>query len=341
MNWEEFIQKNRKIPKNMRFSKEELSSRFNLGELQKVYDTSILSCLFANNNQDLIFGGGGAFPGVSGDIKILNLNDKTTIKTFHGHDHGIYQIALCHQYNWIASASHDYSVFIWNLEKEDVVFLFGEDNIIKSYVCFARNIPVLGISESKSFAENPSVYVYNIDKCEEIFRYTLEKKSVATDICLNDNALLLAFIQYDADYAGNERLIIIDLAKKKILYKKKLPEYCKPRIYSIGDTFLIVYFDEENEKNVIASYSTSKNLSEKFYFSGDEFQCKNISQNGNLLFIITKENVLKKITLDNGNEQIIQKLPKRRYRSIGISSDNSMVVAGTTQGEVIVIQLSS
>ena len=88
------------------------------------HGTSVLSCRFLDDSTVAI-AGGGRIPGCDSTIRIWDLTKDSEITVCQGHVCGIYELAIHPRTGFMASASEDYSVFLWNLKKRDVIFLVG------------------------------------------------------------------------------------------------------------------------------------------------------------------------------------------------------------------------
>jgi WD40 repeat protein len=94
----------------------------------------------------------------------------------------------------LASASEDYSVFLWNLEKRDVVFLVGDNGpIVKQYVAFASGSAKIAIGEGETYDENSSVFVIDLDTGKEIFRQRLKENDCVCGLALSADGTSLVY----------------------------------------------------------------------------------------------------------------------------------------------------
>jgi len=112
-----------------------------------VHGTSILTLSFAPDDSLLAIAGGGCLPYADSTIRLIDPVTKKNVRTLAGHVCGIHDLSFDIETGVLASASFDYSVFLWNLNKEDVIYLIGDDYKTKGYSRFTRTRSLLTIGE--------------------------------------------------------------------------------------------------------------------------------------------------------------------------------------------------
>jgi len=125
--------------------------------------------------------GGGRIPGCDSSIRVFDRNSGKEILLCRGHVCGIYQISLHPGTGFLASASEDYSVVLWNFDQQDALFLVGGDPIVKGCVTFTREGNWLAVGETEAYEDfHNSAFVIDLDSGQEVFRQRLKKwKEVA------------------------------------------------------------------------------------------------------------------------------------------------------------------
>src|SRR5262249_24893251 len=124
------------------------------------------------------------------------------------------------------SASQDYSVVLWNLERRDAIFLVGGDPIVKGHVAFASEKSVLAIGEIEAYEDcHNSVFVIDLDSGKEVFRNGLRNSKEVAGLAISaDGTTLVVALAHQQHSPKNSELTCSDLLKGKMLWKKAIKE---------------------------------------------------------------------------------------------------------------------
>jgi WD40 repeat protein len=180
--WQKLCQNFPRVPANLAF---EIGSA--VGPNMK-HKTSVLCCLYSLDGASIYAAGGGRLPGCDTSIRVFDSKTRDETLTCKGHGFGIYELALDPRTGFLASASEDYSVVLWNLDQKDAIFLVGGDPIVKGNVAFAAHKSWLAIGESEAYEDcHNSVFVIDLDKGEEVFRHKLPKNKGVSALAITEN----------------------------------------------------------------------------------------------------------------------------------------------------------
>lgn len=84
----------------------------------------VIALAFSSDGTTLAASGGGLIPGAV-DIRVFDVPSRELRKICHYHSMGVFNLAFDPGTGLLASASHDYSVVLWELERSDAIFLVG------------------------------------------------------------------------------------------------------------------------------------------------------------------------------------------------------------------------
>jgi len=91
-----------------------------------VHSSPVLAMSFSPDDSVLAIAGGGFLPRSDPTIRLIDSTTLKNTRTLMGHVHGIHDISFDRETGILASASHDYSVCLWNLSADDVIFLYNQ-----------------------------------------------------------------------------------------------------------------------------------------------------------------------------------------------------------------------
>jgi uncharacterized protein (TIGR02996 family) len=186
-----------------------------------VHGTSILSCLFSLDGSNILVAGGGRIPGCDDAIRIWEAKTGRELMILNGHVCGIYQLALDPRTGFLASASEDFSVFLWNLELRDAIFLVGGDPIVKGHVAFTPKATFIAIGETEAFEDfSSSIFVIDLNTGNEVFRHQLKKDDSISSMAINSAGSLLFFAVQSFHYGGDSCLFCCDISQGKTKWTK-------------------------------------------------------------------------------------------------------------------------
>src|SRR5262249_36734517 len=115
--------------------------------------TSPLTFVYSLDSESIIAAGGGRLPGCDSSIRVFDSKSGNETLVCRGHVHGIYQLAIDPHSGFLASASEDFSVILWNLDRRDAVFLAGGHPIVKGEIAFATEKHWLAIGEKEAYED--------------------------------------------------------------------------------------------------------------------------------------------------------------------------------------------
>lgn len=181
------------------------------------HSTSVLGLAFSQDDSLLALAGGGALPGVDGSVRLIDVATMENVRTLRAHVCGVHDVAIDPASGILASASYDYAVHLWDLEKEDVIFLRGEDNKTKGFCKFTREGSLLAIGEYAYYDGPHSFYVYSLKAQKYVFEFALPDEMGATSLTLSPDSTFLAVTASDRNGLESARLYLVQLGTYEIV----------------------------------------------------------------------------------------------------------------------------
>ena len=181
------------------------------------HETSILGLSFSRDDTILALAGGGCIPGADGSIRLIDVSTRKNIRTLRAHVHGVHDVSFDPQTGMLASASFDYAVHLWDLAKEDVIFLLGEDEKIRGYSRFTRDGSLLAMGEIEYYDEPHSFYIYDLKTQKQVFKFELPERLGVTSMALSPDSTHLAVSACDQNQTKPSRLYIVQLGTYEIV----------------------------------------------------------------------------------------------------------------------------
>jgi WD40 repeat protein len=181
------------------------------------HGTSILGLSFSPDDQILALAGGGCIPGADGSIRLIDVATQKNVRTLHAHVCGVHDVSFDPQTGILASASFDYAVHLWDLEKEDVIFLRGQDDRTKGDSKFTRQGSLLAIGEYDYYSGPHSFYIYDLKRQKNVFEFVLPDGLGVTALALSPASTYLAVSAGDQNSTKPSRLYLVQLGSFEIV----------------------------------------------------------------------------------------------------------------------------
>lgn len=172
-----------------------------------MHGTSLLTCVCSADGHEILAAGGGRLPGVDSSIRVFDRASGAERLVCRGHVCGIYRLAVDPRTGIVASASEDYSVILWNLEKRDAIFLAGGPPVVKGHVAFASDRGRIAIGETEAYEGRAnSAFVIDLDAGKEIFRLKLRRSKEVAGLALSadGSTLIVALANHQQRPQGVE-----------------------------------------------------------------------------------------------------------------------------------------
>jgi WD40 repeat protein len=318
------------------------------------HGTSVLSCLYSLHGASIIAAGGGRIPGCDTAIRVFDSETGDETLVCRGHIFGIYELAIDPHTGFVASASEDYSVILWNLERRDAIFLVGEHPIVKGHVSFCKGRRWLAVGEIEAYEDfQNAAYIIDLDTGDEVFRHDLrEKKEIGGLAMPPGGAKLVATINNHQGSPQGTELVCWNVLDGKVEWSR-----------SMSDRNLRQLFFLPNEERIVASawvdgfaagYATGAYLLDAR--SGSTLaerilpgigSCFAVSPDGETIAVCYGEGGLE--LLRTSDLEVVKTLrpnmeePRTHFCSLAFSPDGTTLIAGTafhvpdvgTQGEVL------
>lgn len=173
------------------------------------HGTTILGLSFSPDDTILALAGGGCIPGVDSSVRLIDVATKKNVRTLHAHVCGVHDVSFDPGTGILASASFDYAVHLWDLDKEDVIFLRGEDFKTKGYCRFTREGSLLAVGEYDYYEAPHSFYVYDLKAQKNVFEFALPDELGVTSVALSPDSTFLAVTACDRNQCKASRLYLV------------------------------------------------------------------------------------------------------------------------------------
>ena len=182
--------------------------------------TSPLALQFSQDGEHIIAAGGGRLSGCDSTIRVFDADEGHEMLLCRGHIHGIYSLAVDPHSGFVASASEDFSVILWNLEERDAIFLTGGEPIVKGDVAFAAEKRRIAIGEKEAYEDHVnSAFVLDLDSGREVFRQKLTNRQEVASLAfsVSGDTLVVAVHNYQGSPSGTELFCwdLSDTARKR------------------------------------------------------------------------------------------------------------------------------
>jgi WD40 repeat protein len=112
----------------------------------QVTDRPVIALAFSADGRSLSAAGGGLIPGATA-IRVIDVETRMVRRVCHGHVMGVFDLAFDPRTGLLASASHDYSVLLWEVdERNDAIYLVGDPDagVSRNRVAFSGTEVVVG-----------------------------------------------------------------------------------------------------------------------------------------------------------------------------------------------------
>ena len=197
--------------------------------------TSILGLAFSPDDSILAIAGGGCIPGVDGSIRLIDVTTRKNVRTLHAHVCGVHDVSFDPQTGILASASFDYAVHLWDLDKEDVIFLRGEDGKTKGHCKFTRAGSLLAIGEYAYYEAPHSFYVYDLKAQRNVFEFALPDDLGVSSLALSPDSAYLAVTACDQNQSKPSRLYLVQLGTFEIVREHEFEDICFYDLEFVGN----------------------------------------------------------------------------------------------------------
>jgi WD40 repeat protein len=120
--WRRLCQRFPHVPRDFRI--EQVRERAEPGQPLAGGHRPVIALAFSPDATTVAASGGGLLPGAV-DIRIFDVASRELRKICRYHGMGVFNLAFDPSTGLLASASHDYSVVLWALERNEAIFLVG------------------------------------------------------------------------------------------------------------------------------------------------------------------------------------------------------------------------
>lgn len=135
LEWKELCRRFPQAPANFRM--EVVCETCPTGERIQAHRRPVLALAFSHDSRSIAVSGGGLIPGAV-DIRVFDVVTRELRRICHPHSRGVFSLAFDPRTGLLASASHDYSIVLCELEQKDSIFLVGgpDAGISRNVVAF-------------------------------------------------------------------------------------------------------------------------------------------------------------------------------------------------------------
>ena len=119
-----------------KFQMEVVVERASAGKPITALQRPVIALAFSPDSRTIAATGGGMIPGPAA-ISVFDVESRTRTRICHAHVMGVFDLAFDPRTGLLGSASHDYSVILWELERRKSTFLVGGPDAGISRKCLA------------------------------------------------------------------------------------------------------------------------------------------------------------------------------------------------------------
>lgn len=205
-----------------------------------VHSTSVLGLSFSPDDSLLALAGGGCLPGADGSVRIIDVATRGNTRTLFSHSHGIHDVSFDPSTGILASASFDYSVNLWNLLSEDVIFLRGEDAKTKGFSKFTASGSLLAIGEYAYYDPPHSVYLYDLSKQKNVLEMALPNGLGVSSLAHSSDSKIMAFTASGHQNSNPAWLYVLCLDSHEIQLQINLGKICFYDLGFVDDSYRLI-----------------------------------------------------------------------------------------------------
>jgi WD40 repeat protein len=127
------------------FRMELVAERATAGKPISTLQRPVIALAFSPDSRTIAATGGGMIPGPA-TISVFDVESRMRTRICHAHVMGVFELAFDPRTGLLVSASHDYSVILWELERHESIFLVGgpDAGISRKCVAFVDTRVVIG-----------------------------------------------------------------------------------------------------------------------------------------------------------------------------------------------------
>jgi WD40 repeat protein len=121
-SWRKLCTRFPRVPAN--FQIERVQQRAEPGRPLRGGSRPVIALAFSPDSASIVASGGGLIPGAV-DLRVFSVASRELRKICHYHRMGVFSLTFDPATSLLASASHDYSVVLWEIDRDDAIFVVG------------------------------------------------------------------------------------------------------------------------------------------------------------------------------------------------------------------------
>jgi WD40 repeat protein len=206
--WSSLIARFPMVPAGFRM--DVVEERAPAGKPLVAHERPVIALAFSPDGRTIAASGGGMIPGPAA-IRVFDVEARTRTHLCHAHTMGVFELAFDPRTGLLGSASHDYSVILWELERREAIFLVGgpDADISRGRLAFADTRVVIG--DGMTFAgEQAQLHAIDLATGDCATLFELDDDRGVAHLARVPDALIAVVVEMRSQTAPELRVVALD-----------------------------------------------------------------------------------------------------------------------------------